>query len=151
MLRQMLRWAQAKPELAVDEALYRLCGIQWEPVVTEVGLMKEWVGTLLQTLALRDRDKAFACVERLANNPDTKGFREVSGLYDQYMNEMMRDVPCPERNGVDGFPVNSDWHKILDSFLRRRPQQLVAREAWKQLRECGSIDLTSTGHAPIEG
>jgi len=128
MLRQILRWAQAKPELAVDEALYRLCGIRWEPAVTRVGLMKEWVGTLLQTLTLRDRDRAFACAERLANNPDTKVFHEVIGLYEQYMSEMVLDVPSSRQEGVDGFPIDSELHRIIDSFLRASAPRPMAFE-----------------------
>jgi hypothetical protein len=118
ILRQMLRWVQVMPQLPVDEALYRLSGIRWDASVTETGLMKEWLGTFLQTVALRDRDRAFACVECLANNPDTKVFREVSRMYDQYMQELLLDVPAPHREGADGFPIQSEWHRIIDNFLR---------------------------------
>lgn len=118
MLRQMLLWAQAKPELAIDDALARLCSVRWQPLVAQVGLMKEWLGTLLQTLVLRSRDRAFACVERLANNPDTKDFREVVALYEQLMHEMLGDVSYPRTEGVDGFPLTTEMDRIVDAFLR---------------------------------
>ncbi len=118
MLRQILRWVQARPELPVDGALYRLGGICWDAAVAETGLMKEWLGTFLATLAKRDRDRAFACVERLANNPDTKMFGEVGAMYDQYMNEMLRDVPIRRKFSVDGFPLQNDGDQIVESFLQ---------------------------------
>ena len=61
---------------------------------------------------------AFACVERLANNPDTKMFGEVSAMYDQFMSEMLRDVPTRRHSSVDGFAMRSEWDRIVDSFLR---------------------------------
>ena len=61
LLRQMLLWMQASPELAVDEPLARLCSIRWEPIEVRAGPAsmqregaRQWLSTLLQTLAKRD-------------------------------------------------------------------------------------------------
>lgn len=34
------------------------------------------------------------------------------------MHEMLRDVATEQTNGVDGFPLTSEMHRVLDSFLR---------------------------------
>lgn len=117
VLRQMLRWIWARPHLKVDDALYRLSGLHWNPAVAELGLMKEWLGTFLVTLTSRGRDQAFACLEQLANNPDTKEFREVRSLYEQTMRDLLLDVPTPSFEGVDGFRVEGEQHRILENML----------------------------------
>ena len=57
-------------------------------------------------------------MERLANNESTKNFQEVVGLYEQLMHQMLRDIPIGRTKGVDGFPLSSELHRILDSLER---------------------------------
>ncbi len=117
MLRQMLLWTLARPELPVDDTLYRLCAVRWQQQATNLGLQQEWIGTLLQVLAKRDPDRAFACVECLAHNPGAKDFREVASLYGQYLAQFTRTEAAPAQ-GIDSFPLASEEHRILDDFLR---------------------------------
>src|SRR6185436_7574949 len=72
-------------------------------------LTKEWIGALLRVLSTRPPDKAFACAERLANNPDASGFAEVAALYHQLLTEVVEDAASAgARRGVDGYDLRCE-------------------------------------------
>ncbi len=125
LLRHLILTCQALPEVPVDDALFRLCGLRWAGAGS-AGPTLEWLGTLLATLGTRPPDKAFACAERLANYPDTSRFPEVQRFYSLRLGEAIGDaVPSRAEKGVDGFPFALDpQHRRqqdrLDGFLKEK-------------------------------
>ncbi|MFN7936335.1 MAG: hypothetical protein U0R19_23610 [Bryobacteraceae bacterium] len=85
LLRQMLLWTQSAPTLDVHDALYRLCGITWHPETIRLDLLTALAPTLLATVSTLPGPQAFACVERLAQHPQMKHYREVVALYEQLL------------------------------------------------------------------
>lgn len=116
-LRQILRWAQAVPELKPDVALYKICGLRWHDDKLAELLMKEWVPTMLATLARRPKDRAFSCLEQLSQNPQTSEFPEVATLYTQSMTEVVGGASTVSE-GVDGYGLETEADRNLDAMLR---------------------------------
>jgi hypothetical protein len=108
--------------LDLDDALYGLCGVRWA-VSGNRSLAIDWLGPLLVTLATRPVEKTFACVERLAHNPDTADFLQVRELYDHLVAEVAgeADMSC-KTEGVDGYDLMTEpqlyrQQRILDRYL----------------------------------
>ncbi|MCC6365637.1 MAG: hypothetical protein IT165_19160 [Bryobacterales bacterium] len=124
LLRHLLRVCACVPELAVDEALYWLAGTLWTP--GRDGIYETpWLKAYLNLLSTRPEEKAFACVERLAQNPALMGLGEVRELYQHHMSRMLVEVR-PPAVGADGFP--------LEKHPRFRRQQ----EWIDELLRCGT-------------
>lgn len=131
LLRQMLIWTIAEPKLTVDRALYKLAGVQWDEFAREM-LLKEWLGTFLQSLARRDPERAFAVAERLINNPQTAGFLQVRQFYESRLHEVMASAGVGlAAKGIDEYPLAADpeleaEQRILDELLRSSARAIPA-------------------------
>ena len=68
LLIHLLSACIAYPELAAAGCLGHLCSVHWN--ASDL-LTKHWIGVLLIAIATRPAGEAFACAERLANNPST--------------------------------------------------------------------------------
>jgi hypothetical protein len=116
-LRQTLRAIQASPQLDVDEVLYKICGLRWRSHANLALVIKQWLPDMLAAIATRPKDRAFACLEQLSQNPQTKDFPEVAAMYAQSMAEVVGDA-ATTREGIDGFPLRTEWDRNLDAMLR---------------------------------
>ena len=143
LLRHLIVACQALPEAPVDDALFRLCGVRWAGAGS-AGPALEWLGTLLAALSTRPPDKAFACAERLAHNPDTSRFPEVQKLYSLRLGEAIGDAAAPRgEKGVDGFPF------ALDPEHRRQQDRLDG--FLKEKRMPTAEDFAAGGQAALAG
>lgn len=115
LFQQMLFWVEICPELEVDEALYKICGVRWAPIESMGLLLRNCVKALISAVARRTSARAFACAERLANHPQLKIFNEVTQLYEQLLAE--NGGPVVE-TGVDGFALKTGMDFIVDQMLR---------------------------------
>jgi len=119
LLRQLLRAASAVPELQVDQPLYALSGVQWADAMQTIF----WLNALVNTVATRPPTQAFACAERLAQNPTTSSFLEVQRLYASQMANALRD-------GDSKPPLQQIIDQMLCDSRMPQPGEMAAGERW---------------------
>jgi hypothetical protein len=114
---------RAVPKLPTDNALCQLAGVRWAAQGNHL-LTKEWLGEMLEALATRPATCAFACAERLSQNPNTRCFLQVRRLYNQLLAEVVGESVQPEQHtGIDGYDLRCEpelyrQQVILDHCLR---------------------------------
>jgi hypothetical protein len=129
LLNYLLRLCRARPELRVDEPLYRIASAKWKLPGPDdwwgVIRSRAWLADYLLVLPTRPPSKAFACVEALTMNPATKDFAEVDKMY-QSLLHASSSAAVPQTApvaGIDGFivapgHVYAAEHALIDLVLR---------------------------------
>ena len=138
LFEQMLFWAAHCPDLEMDEAIYKICGVLWAPVTTEAVLFRNFIRALLAAVSKRSGTRAFACAERLSNHPQLKVFVEVQRLYEQLLTENVGARPAGT-TGIDGFALKNEMDFVVEQALKSKAN----RTDWRQSRYLGIIDSKS--------
>lgn len=117
----MLYACRAVPSLPVDDSLRSLSAIRWAGE-GNARLQKEWLGELLEALAVRPPDRGLAAAEALMANPTTNRFVQVRLCYDWLAADVQGTLPDLEY-GIDGYPIRKRpehrlHHLTLDRHMR---------------------------------
>jgi len=129
LLNWLLRLCAAAPDFKVDESLYRIACARWR----EPSEANGWLPAYLMVLPTRPNAGAFACVEALAMNPATRGFSDVSRLYQALLTNSVSSGAPPGKatTGIDGFAIDpadrfAGEQLMIDEYLKAaHPDELM--------------------------